>query len=456
MAIIESWTDLGMDWENPDYKQAKYIEALIKAVNERASKVRTGFIPTSVLDNNRYWSLSLRNSIQATIWYLIPFFASLRYNGVSDRLRLYHNYNAADTSSGGEDIVISGSPPVKTFSLSFSGGIYKNYHRNSDSTVCTSEVALNDPEISLNIYGRFGNDGASWPYEQYCLRFGMVGWTVNDLLEYVGITDVEAFKNPFDPNEWLIQMYTILNALKIPAQPLINYTQWRDGGGDYNSRIYASSAWGATNNSNIWNWGSNWSPSGYHHGALYPNWPWTPLYPFVPARDSYTQAEAWSFANWYNSSSGGICAQVVNTYSYVTYLTGTLPEQEYAARVSSIPFIMFMSTGYFNDSNSIFEAQVTSMRVSSYGTDFNDDLGALGSDHVFNTTGNLVNTSKYFDAIGHINSMPPRGTLYAMASSRGAQIRAKQGPDLYNTVFGNETSWIKVKKDSTLDFKFLA
>ena len=76
MALITSWTDGGMDWDDPDPTDSRYIEAIIRATNERCTAAGVTLLSLTVVDGNRYCNASMLTAIETKVFGLIPSFVN--------------------------------------------------------------------------------------------------------------------------------------------------------------------------------------------------------------------------------------------------------------------------------------------------------------------------------------------------------------------------------------------
>ncbi len=226
--MITEWTSEEMNWDDPSIEEAKYIEAIIMAINERCEHVFKHYeaygwgrypndvgappISTVVTGNKWYQSKSLMSSIYSTLIQLAKVYISLNPNGNPDMLRI-RTYVLRGTVVSGNctniDYGYVGWQSTTRYieaDLPFAGGdvTFTVPGRVQVSDYVTSVVWAD----SLLTYKTC--NGYSYPLiVPPTMTFKT--WQETELLTYVGATDIV----PDDPKDWLKQMYKMVNALKI-------------------------------------------------------------------------------------------------------------------------------------------------------------------------------------------------------------------------------------------------
>jgi hypothetical protein len=189
---ITSWTDENMDWDNPNPKEAKYAEAINRAIIERANLVGHDVPLALKIDlPGRYISTIWKSAVDATIatiapHYIVPIYDTTKYT-------ITHSL-----SESGQDYSFT---RIKRND----GSVLKNVIEGSMHYSTITLLNTNDKYIVSDYsYGQ--------PRPFYMRPTRAYYYDLNDLMYHIGDSEVIS-SSSYDDMEWCKQRKKMIDAL---------------------------------------------------------------------------------------------------------------------------------------------------------------------------------------------------------------------------------------------------
>ncbi|HCE46164.1 MAG TPA: hypothetical protein DET40_21680 [Lentisphaeria bacterium] len=423
MALIQNWTDGGLDWDNPVPEDARYMDAIVRALNERCVKVGRTTLLANYTGSFKYCKVADANTIYQKLLEAMPYFANTNCLGTG---KMFFKFGTLvpDTITG------FSTEANGWYGLPIDGSVTGEIRKTYGDGVRRETFNVSFPDLSYNWYGRLVSHTCS-----------LMPWSRTDLLETVQ-DKAEAKLNPLNPVEWMKQMYKLINLLDVPYLVFGN-----------SSAYNISSNQGIKTTKHLHYWSSPSSDSAFYTDTD------TGTQLYFNAAQGATGLFAdtlWAYANC-GFIGGNWDDCVAQAWRWNMSVDGHTETNEWIRRQKGSATIALSGTGALETAAMEMQAKLLTIdRRGAYyygPTDFNNELGAEGSMLTHSTSG-VSGDSETF-VLGEISDIPATGSTvsqYGLTYSESSwQIN---NYFTYDTEFEAEETWSTATGDMTPAWAF--
>ncbi len=473
---ITSWDFQDLDWENPDPLDARYVQAVCNAVIERLIKVQTyaGNNPRTIakLSGRSYnaltktyyescWQGGLRyteqdlKDIYTKAVGLLPFFVSMFADPVYDgngapvsNMRVKHGYGTGAYMSyvGGDEVIIKTSDSiygytVPTISARLTDGssleirtminntsYYTSYDSGASQHIHREKLELDLPLIKASSFGHLYTSLTTGIWQ-------FTTWTEHALMKFIGATEIYAYGNPFNPKEWLKQMYAMINQMTIFAGDTYAYYSYQ--GMD-----------------------SGISGRGYKYCQTSAQGPYTSGGYYAPSTSFYPPAECPSLSDMWNTAVFGgptVDSFLATAQMNNSWMVGWQNMTSYARQYFSPSASLTSYFGMVNSSNTTIHIHAECWKVIRAGIDFNNETGIAENDFITLDMTGVPGDYLVDDSFGYYTGMPADGVTEVVneqelhTKSKGWSVPTQL---FYDNDATTERNYIKLETDTSQGWNF--